>query len=114
MRNRSPTVSLENNTPYECWFGRKPDVSNLRVFRCLSYVHVPDSQRLKLDPKSYKAIFVGYPEGTKGYKLYDIKTEHFVRSRNVLFHEYQFHQFDIGNKLGKTMKSLLYFQMIMI
>ena len=94
LRNRSPTVSLGNKTPYECWFDRKPDISNLRVFGCLSYVHVPDCQRQKLDPKSYKAIFVGYPEGTKGYKLYNVKTSHFVRSRSVLFHEYKFYQFD--------------------
>ena len=94
LRNRSPTVYLENKTPYECWFDRKPDLSNLRVFGCLSYIHIPDIQRKKLDPKSYKAIFVGYPEETKGFKLYDITTGCFVRSRNVLFHEDEFYKFD--------------------
>ena len=29
LHNISPTSSLKDNTPYECWFGRKPNVSNL-------------------------------------------------------------------------------------
>ena len=33
-RNRSPTVSLNNVTSFECLFNRKPDVSYLKVFGC--------------------------------------------------------------------------------
>ena len=91
LHNRSPTVALKDKTSFECWFGRKPDISNLRVFGCVCYMHVPDGQRRKLDPKSSKGIFVGYPEGTKGYKLYDLRKKKFVRSRNVLFYEDKFH-----------------------
>ena len=29
LRNRSPTSYLKEITPYECWFCKKPDVSNL-------------------------------------------------------------------------------------
>ena len=32
VHNRSPTSALKNATPYEYWFQKKPDVSNLRVF----------------------------------------------------------------------------------
>ena len=63
IRNRSPTTALKNKTPFECWFNHKPDVSNLRVFGSLCYIHIPDQKRQKLDAKSYKGIFVGYPEG---------------------------------------------------
>ena len=38
-------------------------------------------------------IFVGYPAGTKGYKLFDISTGDFVRSRDVVFAEEDFHDF---------------------
>lgn len=46
VRNHLPTMTLkENETPYERWYGRKPDVSHLRVFGCMAYAHVPDSER---------------------------------------------------------------------
>ena len=58
-------------------------------------MHVPDSQRKKLDAKSRKAIFVGYPENVKGYKLYDPVSRKFTRSRDVIFQEEEFHYFNI-------------------
>ena len=92
--NRSPTSALQDVTPFECWFGVKPNISNLRVFGCVCYYHVPDSQRQKLDPKARKAIFVGYPEGVKGYKIMDIETSKFIKTRNIKFEEGTFHSFD--------------------
>ena len=97
LRNRSPTTSLNGSTPYEFWFKQKPDVSNLRVFGCVCYVHIPDACRRKLDPKSYKAVFLGYPDGTKGYKVLNISKETFNRSHSVLFHEQSFHDFKCGS-----------------
>ena len=95
VHNRSPTAALNHQTPYECWFKNKPDVSDLRVFGCVCFYHVPSSQRRKLDPKSSKAIFMGYPTDTKGYKLYDIESRKFKRKevQNVIFHESEFHDF---------------------
>lgn len=95
VRNRSPTTALTGITPYECLFKKKPDVSNLRVFGCVTYVHIPDNQRKKLDPKSRKSFFVGYPEDVKGYKLYDPISRKFTRSRDVIFLEKKFHDFDV-------------------
>jgi hypothetical protein len=95
VRNRSPTKALNDITPYECLFEKKPDVSNLRVFGCITYMHIPDNQRKKLDAKSRKSIFMGYPEGVKGYKLYDPVSRKFLRSRDVIFLEKKFHDFDI-------------------
>ena len=73
VHNRSPTSSLKEVTPFERLFGRKPDVSNFRVFGCIAFKHIPDAKRSTLDKKSSKCVFVGYPEGTKGYKLYDLE-----------------------------------------
>ena len=94
IRNRCPTVALSNDkTPYECWFNRKPDISHLRIFGSVCYVHIPDSQRTKLDAKSYKAIFVGYAPESKGYKVYNLSSGRFAQSRNVIFNENVFHSF---------------------
>ena len=94
LRNRSPTTALNGSTPFEFWYQKKPDVSNLRVFGSICYVHIPDVLRKKLDPKSYKAVFLGYPEGTKGYKVYDVEKQAFNRSHSVIFHEGKFHDFE--------------------
>ena len=90
IRNRSPTTCLKDKTPYECLFGKKPDISHLRVLGCKCFVHIPDSNRRKLDQKSYEAIFIGYPDGTKGYKVYDVKKDRFMISHDVTFFESKF------------------------
>ena len=66
LHNRSPTTALKDQTPFERLLGGRPDISQLKVLGCVSYVHVPDNQRRKLDAKAHKAIFVGYPPGVKG------------------------------------------------
>ena len=106
LHNRSPTVALKDKTPFEYWFERKPDISNLRVFGCICYIHVPDGQRQKLDPKSSKGIFVGYPEGTKGYKLYDLRKDTFVLSRNGYVYEDKFYHPDLEAKSNDVTKSV--------
>ena len=57
---------------------------------CISYVHVPNELWKKLHPKSVKCIFAGYPDDTKGFKLYNLET-----SRSVLFCEEEFDKFDV-------------------
>jgi len=65
----------------------KPEVSNLKVFGCVEYVHVDKRKRKKFDPKSCKTVFVGYPDGTKGYKLFNLSSGSFTRSRDMIFAE---------------------------
>ena len=93
LRNCSPTVSLPGITPFECLFNRKPDVSNLKVLGCLAFAHIPKSQCKKFDEKSKKTVFAGHPQRTKGYKLFDLSTKGFIRSRDVIFAEERFHDF---------------------
>ena len=71
------------------------DVCNLCVFGCFGYEHILDAQRSKLDAKLRRSIFVGYPEGTKDYKLYDPNSKKFIRSRDVVFQERKFQDFGI-------------------
>lgn len=59
LHNRSPTRSLDGKTPYEAWNGTKPDLSNLRVFGCDAYLHVPDEARTKLEVKNTEMYSFG-------------------------------------------------------
>ena len=49
LKNRTATTAFEKvMTPYERWYGKKPNLSNLRVFGCMAYAHIPDCLRRKL------------------------------------------------------------------
>ena len=70
IKNRSPSQSLAGHiTPYEAWYGRKPDLSDLKVFGCIAYAHIPDGQHRNLDDKSQCRRFLGYSKGGRGYRL---------------------------------------------
>ena len=70
--NRVINRGVTDATPYEKWFGKKPDVSHIRTFGAPAFVRIPDSQRKKLDDKSWEGIFVGYDSLTdKNYRVYD-------------------------------------------
>ncbi len=87
LRNRSPTKSLPESTPFEKWSGEKPDVSHLRVFGCNAYSHVPRDERGKLDSKTNKCWMLGYGSTTKGYRLYNRNKKKVFFSRDVVFDE---------------------------
>ena len=65
--NKVPSKSVEQ-TPYEIWTGRKPGFSFLKIGGCWAYVKRLEGT--KLEPKSDKCLFVGYPRETKGYYFY--------------------------------------------
>ncbi|CAJ2653193.1 unnamed protein product [Trifolium pratense] len=87
VMNRSPTLSIKDITPEEAWSGVKPSVHHFRVFGCIAFVHVPDSQRTKLDSKSVKCVLLGLSEESKAYKLYDPEKKKIIISRDVVFEE---------------------------
>lgn len=68
LQNRLPSRSLQK-TPFELWWGRKPDLGHIRIFGSEAFVHVPDSKRGKLDSKARKLKFVGYCMDQKGYRF---------------------------------------------
>ncbi|PNY05965.1 putative copia-type polyprotein [Trifolium pratense] len=61
--NRSPTLAVKNITPQEAWSKVRPSVDHLRIFGCISYAHVPNEKRTKLDDKSVKCVFIGKIHG---------------------------------------------------
>jgi hypothetical protein len=99
LRNRSPTASLDEITPYEAWFGFKPRVKHLRVFESVCYALVPKEKQTKLDSRILKCTMIGYFDEKKGYRLlFDGK---FIVSRDVVFDETE-------SKSAEEIKSLLH------
>ncbi|KAL8103772.1 hypothetical protein AgCh_028101 [Apium graveolens] len=87
LLNRCPTKSVRNKTPNEAWSGSKPSVGHLRIFGCITYAHIPDQKRKKLDDKGEKCIFTGYDKRSKAYRLYNPLTKKLIISRDVEFDE---------------------------
>ena len=87
IMNMTPTAVIHGMTPEERYTGRKPDISHLKIFGCIAYVHVPDELRSKLDPKAEKCIFIGYSLQQKGYRCSNPSTHKFTVSRDVVFDE---------------------------
>ncbi|KAH9696398.1 hypothetical protein KPL71_023151 [Citrus sinensis] len=66
--------------------GKLADYTKLRIFGCTAYAHIKQG---KLEPRALKCAFLGYPSGTKGYKLWcvDLKSPKCIISRDVIFNE---------------------------
>ncbi len=81
LKNRSPHASLFKSTPYQEWFSRIPDLSNIRVFGYPCYVYIPAEVRKrkgsgnKLLSKSVKMLPVGYSDRHKAWKCFDPSTK---------------------------------------
>ncbi|GKD95085.1 retrotransposon protein, putative, ty1-copia subclass [Tanacetum coccineum] len=82
--NMVPTKKVER-TPYEICHGKAPKLSYLRVWGCEALVkrNAPD----KLDPRSIKCIFVGYPKETMGYYFYYPLENNIFVAQNAEFFE---------------------------
>jgi hypothetical protein len=74
-------------TPGEKFTSKKPDVSHLIVFSCISYVHVLNEKRSKLDPKVDMCIFIRYSLEQKGYRCFNPSIRKLQVNRDVVFDE---------------------------
>jgi len=87
VKNRCPSHAIKNKTPYEMWYGHIPSVRHLKVFGSTCYALIPKEQRIKLDARNWKCIFLGHSYTTLRYRLYDETNKKFILSKDVIFLE---------------------------
>ena len=91
LRNRMVSAAIKSGqTPYQSWYGKKPNLEHTRVFGCTVYVHIPDGDRKKLDKKAQKLRFIGYTETAGNYKVWDDKKQKCYVRHDVIFNENDF------------------------
>lgn len=73
IHNRLPNSVTDAKTPYELFYGRKPQLDILRSFGSVAFVHIHQGQRSpgKLEDRARKCVMIGYVDGGKGWMFYD-------------------------------------------
>ena len=80
------TLRLGNQTSYQVWRGRKPDVLHLREFGAPVWI-LAQGQHIerKMLPKSKRCAYVRYDEGSKSIIYYNVATRNILTLRNYRF-----------------------------
>jgi hypothetical protein len=73
-------------TPYQAWYGVKPDLSQLRVIGSRGEYMIPPKQRKKLtDSRTRPYLLLGY-EGNTNYRIL-LEDSRIIGTPNAEFHE---------------------------
>ncbi|GKD71747.1 retrovirus-related pol polyprotein from transposon TNT 1-94, partial [Tanacetum coccineum] len=88
LLNKVSCLLIQSGLPDSFWAEATVTATYLinRIFGCVAYSHVNHG---KLKPRAIKCIFLGYPDGVKGYRLWrldDVKPK-IIISRDVVFNE---------------------------
>jgi hypothetical protein len=63
------------------------EVTHFHIFGSRAWARIPSEKRKALDPQSTECIFVGYPDGVKGYRLIDLSLDQLIIECSVQFEE---------------------------
>ena len=83
MRNRCLN-SRVNRTPFEALTGRRPNISNMRIFGCECYAYT-QQHKAKLDERGKKGVFVGYDRSRPANLVYFPDIKKVIKCRLVHF-----------------------------
>lgn len=100
LLNRTPNKKPNWQTPFEQYYSRKPDVSNLKIVGCRAYVHIPRQVRLaaeKLSERAWVGYLIGY-EAQNIWRIWHPTSKQVVRVRDVVFLEDRLYRDEIDNE----------------
>ena len=83
LKNQSSTRALDGKTPYEVFYGTKPNLRNLPEFGSKVWVHTTSGS--KLDGRSVVGRWVGFDEESSGHRIYSPDTRTVSAQRSVKF-----------------------------
>lgn len=114
--NRIPSSILNQQSPFTLFYSTLVDYSIFCTFDCLAFASTMTSNHLKFHPRVRTCVFLGYPPGYKGYKLYDIEPKQIFISRDVIFHEnvFPFHSIFGSTNLVDPFPDLVLFCYIVL
>jgi len=73
--NQAYSSAIKTVTPYEHWFGQKPDITHLREFGAQVWILLQGQKILpKMEAKSKRWALVGYKDRSKSVKYYNAET----------------------------------------
>ena len=79
--------SRKQNT-FEAFYKQKPDLSDLRIFGCISYAHVLPEDHKHLEPKAQRGIFVGFDERRRGVRIILDGQRKYTVHRTAVYYEH--------------------------
>jgi hypothetical protein len=90
VNNRLPHSALPGNvTPFQRWFGHKPDISHFRPFGALVTSRKTEStDQNKVLMRGEEGRFVGYARDSAGYLIYFPESRTVRSRRDVHFHSF--------------------------
>ncbi len=111
LRNRLPIRGLGKFSPYELFFGRRPNVSNLKIWGCDCYKLLPTYPKVPGQSARKRLLYVGETADRIGFRCLDPGSLKYTTEFELIFDEYsalkrvdQLKQHDIRRELMKKGK----------
>jgi hypothetical protein len=82
---RLPLSTTAPLTPFELFYGCKPDLLSMCPFSCLTYIHLQKDQCCTLLLHATQCVLISYPTDYKGWKFWDPQTHKEVISNSAVF-----------------------------
>jgi len=86
IRNRAYTSAIKDQTPYQGWYGNKPNVTHLREFGAPIWILLQGQTKgRKIMPKSQPRAYVGNEDTSKSVLYYNAQTKRILTLCNYVF-----------------------------
>ncbi|GJX64532.1 retrovirus-related pol polyprotein from transposon TNT 1-94 [Tanacetum coccineum] len=86
-QNRSIIILTHEKTAYHIINDRKPSIRHLHIFSCTCYLTIDGENLDKMKEKGDPCILVRYSTQSKGYHVYNKRTQFIVESTHLRFDE---------------------------